>query len=334
MMPEESVAARKKAILDGILVCPRCQGCLKYDADRYECMNCGKSYPVTNGIPRFVGDLATDVQQVSRSFNLEHSKYLDSRYVHFGPQLMEQWLENVQLPPEYFKGKVVLDVGCGSGRWTYALASLGAAVVAVDLTDSGVEVTRKATEALDHVAVLQAEIFHLPFKPDSFDFVVSWGVLHHTAATRAAFDQLVPLVKKKGQLYIMVYEKHNPFKFVITNAVRYVLRRLPEEHRYKFCGHFIIKNRPLWLLLSHCLICIKCPDHVDALDISTIQFGLYDAYSPLYNHLHTRSEVISWFRKHNFDAITLTRPILNTRRLRCFLYGECGGFIHMRGTRA
>src|SRR2546428_468699 len=83
-------------------------------------------------------------------------------------------------------------------------------------------------------------------------------------------------------------EGHNPFKFVITNAIRFLFRRLPEEHRYKLCGRLIIKNWALWLLLSHCLICIRYPERADSLDISTIQLGLYDAYSPFYNHLHTR----------------------------------------------
>src|SRR5207245_6300518 len=91
-MPDESVAARKKDVVDRLLVCPSCLERLSHDKDSYKCLRCGTVFPVINGIPRFVGDLPEDTQQVRQSFDLEHSQYLDSRYVHFGPWLLEQWL--------------------------------------------------------------------------------------------------------------------------------------------------------------------------------------------------------------------------------------------------
>ncbi len=334
IMSDESIAARKLAVLEGLLACPECRGQLKHAEDRYACLSCGKSYPIVNGIPRFAGDLSEDTQQVRRSFNLEHSKYLESKHVHFTPQLITQWLDDVQLPAEYFKGKVVLDAGCGSGRWTYALASLGATVVAVDLTDSGVQVTHQATEALDHVAVLQADIMRLPFKPDSFDFVVSWGVLHHTPDTLAAFHRLVPLIKKGGGAHIMVYEKHNPLKFACTNVLRRIVRTLPEESRYRFCRHLIIRNPILHLLMKDVIISDTRYKLTDPLAISTKQLGLYDAYAPLYNHLHTADEVFSWFERAGFKEITLTSPARFTKPFDVFRWGRCGGAVRMRGVRS
>lgn len=329
-----SVAARPKAFLDGLVACPLCRGPLTHEEDRYACLSCVKSYPVQNGIPRFLGDLSRDAQQIRRSFHLEHTKYLESRHVHFGPQLVAQWLEDVQLPPEYFKGKVVLDAGCGSGRWTFALASLGASVVAVDFTDSGVEVTHQATDGMGNVAVLQADILRLPFKPDSFDFVVSWGVLHHTPETKAAFARLAPLVKRGGELFVMIYERRNPPKNFVTNLVRWLLRRFPEEQRYRLCRYFIIRNPLLYQALRPFILCMKPPKSAAPLELSTMQFGLFDWYSPKFNHLHTREEVRSWFREFRFDRVTLTRPIRYTRRWEAFRYGECGGEIHMRGARS
>ena len=130
----------KRTILSDLLVCPLCRGILKEGQEEYECVDCHKTYPVTNDIPRFLPDLSDKEQQVKRSFNLEHLRYTDSHHLHFTHRLVQQWLDEIQLPPEYFKGKLVLDAGCGSGRWTYAMASLGATVVAVDLTDAGVEI--------------------------------------------------------------------------------------------------------------------------------------------------------------------------------------------------
>jgi len=213
------------------------------------------------------------------------------------------------------------------------MASLGATTVAVDLTEAGVEVTHEATAHMDQVVVVQADLFHLPFRPDSFDFVVCWGVLHHTADTRAAFNRVAPLVKNGGQLYIMVYEKHNPLKFICTNLIRRVLRRFPEDRRYQACRSLIIRNPQLCALLAHLIICAPQPLSGDPEEISTLQFGLYDAYSPVFNHLHTREEVAEWFRESGFTDLTLTKPVRQTNRLKAFLFGECNGSINMRGVR-
>lgn len=329
----DSVIRQKRVLLERLLVCPHCACPLEVQIDRYSCLACARLYPVKLGIPRFINSLSDDEAQVKRSFHLEHTRYLDSRHLHFTPKLVERWLEDVRLPAESFKGKLVLDAGCGSGRWSYALALLGATVVAVDLTESGVEVTHSATAGMPNVAVLQASVFNLPFRPESFDFVVSWGVLHHTPNTKTAFDRIVPLVKRGGTLYVMVYERHNPWKFICTDLIRLVLRRFPEEHRYRLCRLFIIRSRALFKLLRHRIICAPYPKEASSLDISTLQLGLYDAYAPVFNHLHSRQEVEAWFREHGFHQICLTRPVRFSTKKDIRLYGECGGSINVRGVR-
>lgn len=287
-----------------------------------------------SGIVRFLPALSQDEQQVKEGFDVAYEHYRDSRYLHFTSALIDQWLDDVKLPKEFFNGKLVLDAGCGSGRWTYAMASLGASVVAVDLTDSGVAAAHAATSTMDNVVVVQASLFQLPFRRECFDFVVSWGVMHHTPNTKAAFDRVAAMVKRGGMLYAMVYEKHHPWKFACTNFLRRILQRFPEQRRYDLCRHLIIKNRFLYLLLARHIICAKYPPNGDPLEISTLQYGLYDAYTPMYNFLHTRAEVSAWFEEHKFAEITLTKPVRFTRGRKIKLQGECEGSINMRGVRA
>jgi 2-polyprenyl-3-methyl-5-hydroxy-6-metoxy-1,4-benzoquinol methylase len=319
--------------LQDLLACPFCGGLLESRPDRYVCRYCRTTYPIQDEIPRFLPPLSDAEQQVRRSFNLEHARFRQSRHLHFVPELVDQWLDQIRLPREYFKGKLVLDAGCGSGRWTYALALLGAQVVAVDLTEEGVGITRRATAGLENVTVLQANVMRLPFQPDSFDVVVSWGVLHHTADTKSAFRRLVPLIKKGGYGYIMVYEKHNPVKHACTNVVRRILRRFSEETRYRFCRHLIIWNPVAHLLLKHLLISETRYKVTDPLELSTKQLGLYDAYSPAFNHTHTQDEVSAWFAEHGFNEITLTSPVRFTKWFDVLRWGTCGGPITMRGIR-
>jgi len=328
-----SLLMRKRAMLENLLACPTCLGRLRSKPDGYLCVRCQQWFPVRKSIPRFVGELSKGEQQVRTSFDLEHSRYQDSRHLHFTSELVQPWLQDIQLPAEWFRGKLILDAGCGSGRWTYAMAMLGATVVAVDFTDAGVAVTHEATMGLENVTVLQADVAHLPFRHDSFDCVVSWGVLHHTPDTKASFDRLVPLLKRGGTLYVMVYEKHNPWKFIWTDLLRGGLRLVSDRLRYRLCRFLIIKNRILFSFLRHRIICSAGSLNDDPLDLSTKQLGLYDAYSPLFNHLHTREEVRSWFDEHKFDQITLTKPVRFTQPQEVVLYGECGGSVNVRGVR-
>lgn len=325
---------RTRAILDEILVCPSCSSPLEKETEQFVCRSCKQEFPVREGVARFLPILSQGEQQVKRGFNVAYEHYRDSRYLHFTPALIDQWLENVNLPREYFKGKLVLDVGCGSGRWTYAMAMLGATVVAVDLTDSGVAAAHAATAAMDNVVVLQASLFQLPLSPKSFDFVVCWGVMHHTPDTKSAFAQVATMVKRGGIFYAMVYEKHSPWKFAWTNLLRHLLQRIPERRRYELCRYLMIKNQYLHSFLQHHIICAPYPKNSDSLQISTIQYGLYDAYTPKYNHLHTRAEVASWFDEHKFNEVMLTKPVWYAGRKNLHLRGECGESIHMRGVRA
>ncbi len=287
-------------------ICPNCQSAyLSNERDEFVCKKCLRHYPVINQIPRFIESLSGDASQVQDAFEFEHRRFQDSWYTRFTPLLVDQFLADCQLPADFFKGKRVLDAGCGSGRWTYALASLGAEVSAFDLTSSGLEAASSIMSEFPNICLYQADIFHTPFPPESFDFVMSWGVLHHTADTRAAFNQLIPLIRSGGVLYVMVYEQYSLVRQWGTDLVRGYLRRLPNAKRYKACRYLIIRNRYLARILNSLLIVSYYNPATSKIDPQTIQFGLYDAYSPRFNHLHTRDEVAGWFRENNFHQIEI-----------------------------
>ncbi|MDP9308729.1 MAG: class I SAM-dependent methyltransferase [Actinomycetota bacterium] len=300
----------------------RCSSCRTGDledrGEQFVCTSCSRSYLVVGGIPRLVDSLPGDVLQVQRVFDFEHRRFEDSWYTRFEPRLVEQFLGECGLPREFFRGKRALDAGCGSGRWTYALAQLGADVVGCDLTAGGLEAAH-ANLPQENVRLYQADLFRLPFAPDSYDFVVSWGVLHHTPDTHLAFRQLVPLVRPGGTMFVMVYEKQNALRSTLTNALRWFMRRLPDERRYEFCRRLVIKNHYVAGVLGHFVMVGYLDPKNPDLDEQTIQFGLFDAYSPRFNHTHTAEEVVGWFRDEGFkEVITIDMP----------------GAVRVRGVRA
>lgn len=103
-------------------------------------------------------------------------------------------------------GKKMLEIGCGSGALSCRFARLGAKITAVDITEAAVMMARKNAElqGLDF-DVQQADAEKLNFKNDTFDFVFSWGVLHHTSNMEQAFKEVYRVLKPGGRGLAMVY---------------------------------------------------------------------------------------------------------------------------------
>jgi 2-polyprenyl-3-methyl-5-hydroxy-6-metoxy-1,4-benzoquinol methylase len=91
--------------------------------------------------------------------------------------------------PDDLKGKLVLDVGCGAGRFSEVALRWGATVVGIDLS-LAVDSAYVNLDSRSQFHVALADIFRLPFKSESFDVIFSLGVLHHTPDTAQAFRQV------------------------------------------------------------------------------------------------------------------------------------------------
>ena len=95
------------------------------------------------------------------------------------------------IPIDRLAGKRVLEIGCGMGLHTQLMAKAGARTVSIDLTDYAVETTRRRLQLSGlEGEVRQMSAESLEFESASFDFVWSWGVIHHTASTSSAVRQI------------------------------------------------------------------------------------------------------------------------------------------------
>ncbi len=107
-----------------------------------------------------------------------------------------------------WKGKKVLEVGCGLGTDLLQFARGGAEVYGSDLTWKGVTLTRKRLALYGFPdTVLVADGEHLPFPDDYFDLVYSWGVIHHTPHPAAAAQEIMRVCKPDGRILVMVYHR-------------------------------------------------------------------------------------------------------------------------------
>ncbi len=120
--------------------------------------------------------------------------------------------EELQLSPEWFKGKKVLDGGCGNGRWSYALTRLGAEVTSVDVSEVALEETGKAVAELGvtpRLVQTSLESLSDALDGEKFDLVFSWGVAHHCQSYTKVMEQLSRCVKPDGLLYLYLYGRES-----------------------------------------------------------------------------------------------------------------------------
>ena len=107
-----------------------------------------------------------------------------------------------------FKGKMVLEIGCGAGIDSAEFARNGASVISTDLTRTSTELTRDLlTEIGMPSNVVESNALSLPFKNDIFDCVYSFGVLHHFPGIESALAEIYRILKPGGKVMVMLYHR-------------------------------------------------------------------------------------------------------------------------------
>lgn len=107
------------------------------------------------------------------------------------------------------RGQSVLEIGVGLGTDHVQFARAGARLHGIDLTQRGVELVGRRLELEGLSSDLRvADAETLPFADDSFDYVYSWGVLHHTPDTPKAVAEAIRVLRPGGRLCVMLYSRH------------------------------------------------------------------------------------------------------------------------------
>jgi SAM-dependent methyltransferase len=132
--------------------------------------------------------------------------------------------------------KKVLEIGCGNGADGVMFALSGAIYTGVDLTDAAIAATRSHFETLGLKGQFRTEnAEQLSFADESFDFVYSHGVLHHTPNPAGAFSEVYRVLRTGGKAVLMLYNKRS-FNYYIrimgymrARALVYALLRLSKH---------------------------------------------------------------------------------------------------------
>ena len=105
----------------------------------------------------------------------------------------------------------IIDVGAGTGRISNYLSLLGLKnVISLDFSITSLSIVKEHSNNL----CIWGNNLHLPFESNSFDFVISSGVIHHTPDPHRCFEELVRILKPGGTLYLRVYNIQSMYGYL------------------------------------------------------------------------------------------------------------------------
>ncbi|MBW6451252.1 MAG: methyltransferase domain-containing protein [DPANN group archaeon] len=222
-----------------------------------KCTTCNRLFPIINGIPRILKDeYFININKIYKPFfkkykadfneNLYDISDIDQDIKlkeKIATAFSKEWLDFNNMYKEYekqfltfiapvksafFNEKLVLDGGCGSGRHVYYSSVYGAEVVGIDLGIS-VETAYKNTKKLPFTHIIQSDIYNIPIKKESFDFIYSIGVLHHLPNPKNGFLNLTNYLKKGGSIFAWVYgyENNSKILFFVDLFRKNITTKLP-----------------------------------------------------------------------------------------------------------
>ena len=291
---------RQEAV--ALFACPECGSAFELAGDELVCAR-GHRYPIVGGIPRFV-----DSELYAQNFGFEWTVHAATQLDTSRSDESERTFQaKTGFTPEDLRGKTVLDVGCGMGRFSDVASRWGANVVGIDLSRA-VESAQRNIGSRPNVTIAQANVFALPFREESFDCIFSIGVLHHTPDTKAAFDRLPKLLRPGGTIAIWLYEKHR-VKWGFSDFYRRFTPRLPKRFlhaiSYGAVPLYYAYKIPVLGLAIHWVL--PAGDHPKA---RWRVLDTFDWYSPTYQWKHTYPEVRGWFAEHGLvDVSDLQVPV-------------------------
>jgi SAM-dependent methyltransferase len=275
-----------------------------------------RRYPIIDGIPRFV-----DEERYAGSFGYEWKKWprLQFEAENVGGCMAghtKRMFETITgISGEDLKGKLIVEFGCGPGRFLDIVRSKGGIAVGIELSRA-VEPARENFRRDPDVLIIQGDILSPPVKKGIFDVGYTIGVLHHTPSPSKGLLMLAESVKRGGIVACSVYPKKGFYDFPSVAMYRKILNALSPRIRAKIAlayAYFsayglyyvlaslrrvpVLGWRIAYVLEKYLLV------NLDLKDGRWRVLDVFDAITPRYASTHTGEEVEGWFRMANLQDV-------------------------------
>lgn len=196
--------------------------------------------------------------------------------------------------PDYFKGKRVIDVGCGHGIMTSSIAVFAALAFGVELSRA---VEHAYTRNQNRNAwYIQGDLQFLPFEDTSFDVLYSSGVIHHTNNTELSLSLIEPVLKPGGAICLWLYHPQQDTIHNFMLRIWQLTRRMPVQLAFAFILIFIF---PVTFL-------IKKIKNKDAPNYREEIIDLLDAFTPEFRFEIPHDLAITWLQRRKYHTVRIT----------------------------
>jgi 2-polyprenyl-3-methyl-5-hydroxy-6-metoxy-1,4-benzoquinol methylase len=181
----------------------------------------------------------------------------------------------------FWKGKKVLELGCGTGELANGLSLCGANVYAIDFSSSSIKKAKELSEKLGTNVTFEEKNI-LNFKStksdaEKYDVVIALGSLHHTINAKKGFHIACNCTTKEGIVIIGLYNKYSRFKHRMKRMILKVLAGNDFEKRMHVGEKIFGGNKsPAWLA---------------------------DKYGQAHESYHSISEILKWFREEEIELL-------------------------------
>lgn len=260
------------------------------------------SYPIVRGVPRFAG-YREDHYAISFGYQWNRWSHIQFESENTGGPMQgytrRMW-ERITGRDGMMSDQLLLDVGCGPGRFIDVARSKGAAVIGVDYSQA-VEAAADNFRGDPDVCICQADALRLPIRTASVDGAFSIGVLHHTPSPAGGVQEIVRTVKAGGWAAVSVYAKGGYYDFPTVRLWRRVFRSLWPLFRhypplvYSYATAYGLRPLASVPLLGKAVRGVL--PFVPLADIRWSVLDTFDSVTPSYQSAHTSDEVRQWFER-------------------------------------
>lgn len=264
----------------------------------------GKKFPVQNGVIDFVND-----SNYADNFGDQWTRFPKLQMDSFNRTTIsrDRFFRALGLSPADLYGKLILDVGCGTGRFAEIALEAGAIVIGLDYS-SAAYIAAKNLENYKNFLAIRGNVYNLPFKKKSFDLVYCLGVLQHTPNVEKAFKNLPLMVKDQGLLVVDYYWKRLRSVLGWKYIIRLVTSHLPSSTVLKILqiihpivyplSYFISKIPKIGKTISRLLPIVNYSNDYPQLGSKLLRawsfLDTYDSWAPKFDQPQTVTTVKKW----------------------------------------
>ena len=205
-------------------------------------------------------------------------------------------------------GKLVVDCGCGNGRFSREASKYANRVVAIDASVAAeVAFDNMRRAGITNVGVVRGSVLEMPLPDNCADYAFSIGVLQHTGNAPQMISEMTRIVPDGHRISINCYGQGRRSYEAVDRFIRGYTTKLSQDAKLKFSKRLAWIDRKLLLGPKLVRSLEKRLRRIMVLRPTVVQ--MYDWYAPKIAEHYAPEDLHALFEQNNLSVIAATHPI-------------------------